>query len=419
MLQRLGIQYKNTNSLLKEDASDVLVTGMQAVLAEYDNVLKAERTRMNMTRHAKDGYRMHKAPYGLRNTRDALNRPIVEPVPYTSDLIADLLNQFSKGIINIRELLSEANSNGLVRENGQPMNYQLLGKILRNPLYAGYESGKLTDNQLIKSNFDGIISLHTFNINQSLLKKHKNHKTNGYVVNSPDFPLRRFVSCSNCSKPLRGSSPKGQSGKSYPKYHCSTKGCKQPSISNETLHEQFVKLLKDVELSEPAQKLYKILVLRAWNDEVAHMHKARHMHEVKLSGLEKSKHLVFDKYLRDEVTLEEKNEYFERVNQQISVLNSKIMLLGTQAGSKQEAVDYGIAFMASAAEAWQNAGVDTQMQLQNMMFPTGLTYNLTDQNFGTFKMGALYRLAAMQKGTEVPEVSALVISRRIELRLPG
>ena len=417
-LQRLGIEYKNTNNSLKTDASEGLVNGLSALVAEYDNKLKGERTRDNMKRHTAEGYRMHKAPYGLRNVRDAADRPILEPVPQLADLVAELLQEFAKGIYNIRELLELAHAKGLVRANGKPMTYSLMGKMLRNPIYAGYEQTKLTDGKLVKSGFDGIIDLHTYYTNQSLLSKHKNHKVSGYTVNNPVFPLRRFLLCADCGSPLRGSSPTGRSGKSYPKYHCSSKQCGK-SVSTDDLHVQFSEKLKEFELSETAQKLYKQLVIRVWNDEVKHLQGKRRKLERQVYELEQKKHLVFDKYLKEEIDLSEKQSFYQRTDLEIADVKASIGSLNEKTGDRQAVIDHAFNFLTNTAAYWESANVDTQMQLQSLLFPEGMPYNLRTKNFGTAKISELYRLVSIQKGAEAPNVSTLVTPRGIEPRLLG
>ena len=109
-----------------------------------------------MRRYTAQGHRMHAAPYGLRNVRDIAGNSSLEPMPDVADIVAHLLTEFANGVTNIKQLLALTNQAGLKRSNNKPMTYQLIGKMLRNPIYAGYECSKLTDNRPIKSSLEGI-----------------------------------------------------------------------------------------------------------------------------------------------------------------------------------------------------------------------------------------------------------------------
>jgi hypothetical protein len=75
--------------------------------------------------------------------------------------------------------------------------------------------------------------------------------------------------------------------------------------------------------------------------------------------------------------------------------------------------------MANAPLLWNDSSIEMKSQYQSMIFPEGLPYNLTKSEFGTAKMGALYTLASIKKDPSEADESLMVISRRIELRLPG
>ena len=69
-----------------------------------------------------------------------------------------------------------------------------------------------------------------------------------------DFPLRGFITCACCEKPLTASWSKGRNRK-YPYYMCFTKGCTEyrKSIKRDTLEGDFEVLLKEL---RPAANLF-------------------------------------------------------------------------------------------------------------------------------------------------------------------
>ena len=174
MLASYEVELRDTTSSVDPNESYELIQGMQALLAQHENRLKSKRVIENMRRHASAGYRMHQAPFGLHNTRDTLNRSTVEPVQPVADNIAYLLSEFAKGTFTKSQILREARKIGLFQKNGQPMGYQFLNKMLRQPLYAGFEKNTLTDGQLVTSVFGGLVPEEIYYTNQQVLENLKN-----------------------------------------------------------------------------------------------------------------------------------------------------------------------------------------------------------------------------------------------------
>lgn len=170
LLASYDIELRDTNSTSEANDSYELLQGIQALLAQHENRLKSRRVMENMKRHASEGYRMHKAPFGLRNARDAMDHSVVEPVQPEADKIAHILSKFSSGGFTKSELLQEARKIGLTQQNGRSLSYQYLNKMLRQPLYAGFEKNTLTEGQLIPSKFDGLVSRYVYEMNQRILE---------------------------------------------------------------------------------------------------------------------------------------------------------------------------------------------------------------------------------------------------------
>ncbi len=417
-LKKYKIEIKDPSSNIVSNKSDKLLRYMKAVMAEVDNDIKSERVTDNMKRHANEGYRMAKAPFGLINVRDLLGKSILAADPVIGEKIAYLLTEFATDTVTIKELLTVANETDLFRPNGKSLNHSLLGKMLRNPLYAGLERNQHTNDQYVPtSQFEGIISQDLFWRNQRILERRKHGKVESYSVNHPDFPLRRFLSCATCGSPVRGSASTGGSGKSYPKYHCTK--CSKASIAAFKLNEQFIGLLTQITPNKLSLRLVKVMIVRVWHDELKTLHIQRKKFQNRINDLEEHKQKATDKLVSDDISKQEKISIHLKANKEIEGLTDSIAKLSQQIGTDQEAIDYVLSYMDNAPRIWADATPDMREVYQRMIFPEGIEYNFYTNNFGTPKLSALYSLVNMKKDPSVADESLLVISRRIELRLPG
>lgn len=111
-----------------------------------------------------------------------------------------------------------------------------LQRIIRNPIYCGIICEKWTGNLPVKAQWEGLVSIDTFNqanhgkiyikeLDDESIEIIQNYNPNRTKKKNKDNPLfpYKFILCPTCKKPLVGSCPKGKSGKGFPTYHCSRK----------------------------------------------------------------------------------------------------------------------------------------------------------------------------------------------------
>jgi site-specific DNA recombinase len=415
-LSQLGVQYKNINSGIEESVNEELIQNIEAVLAQHDNKVKSVRVKDNMKVHAKEGYRMSKAPYGLRNVRTILNKSTLAPVDGVAEKIAILLEAHATGTHTIAGLLNLSNDIGLQTAHGKPMKIQIISKMLRKPIYAGLEQNEHTDGQLIPSRFEGIITPAVYYRNQELLRGNKNTAAK-YKQNNPSFPLRRFLLCADCNKPMTGSSPRSGSDKYSPRYHCSR--CHLPSIKAEEMHEQFLHLLASLSPDPDMEKFLKEIIVRVWREETQTLStKEKRLHKA-LEELTAKKNNVVEMLVSGAITVDEKKDLVSKLNAESDEKQKELASIGSLSELKTDSIDYALQFMSNAPRIWNGVSIEHQIIYQRLVFPEGLKYDLSKNEFGTPKLSALYTLASIKKDPSMTDESLVVIPRRIELLFPG
>jgi hypothetical protein len=118
---------------------------------------------------------------------------------------------------------------------------------------------------------------------------------------------------------------------------------------------KFENLLESVQLSKPAVKLYKKLVLRVWNDEVKHLQTKRRAYE--------------------------KKQFFQRSDIELSTLKDSVIELNNTTENKQQVVDHAFNFLGSISLVWQSANIDSQVKMQGLVFPNGIGFDLEAKSF--------------------------------------
>ena len=85
--------------------------------------------------------------------------------------------------------------------------------------------------------------------------------------NHPDFPLRGFVRCDVCGRPLTGSWSRGRNGH-YAYYHCQRQ-CRSVNVSKAALEGAFVDELGLLQPTPGYMRLVKDRILHVWEQRRA------------------------------------------------------------------------------------------------------------------------------------------------------
>lgn len=135
----------------------------------------------------------------------------------------------------IRNKWNQAHDKVIGAIGGNPLTVKRLQEIIKRPVYCGVLCEKWTRYQPVNAQFDGLVSIETFNkankgkvfivenSDKSLQILYDNSPikvSTKHSRNNPLFPYKNVILCPECHKTFMGSSPRGKSGKRFPTYHC-------------------------------------------------------------------------------------------------------------------------------------------------------------------------------------------------------
>jgi site-specific DNA recombinase len=130
---------------------------------------------------------------------------------------------------------------GLRSKKGNKLTLHSFLKMLRNPVYIGMVQSKKW-RETRRGLHRPIVDERTFK-NVQLILKGKKPIAAPYQRNRTEFPLRRFLRCSECVTPLTGGQSSSATGRKYAYYHCYK--CRAlKSLSTTEADQEFLKMLK-------------------------------------------------------------------------------------------------------------------------------------------------------------------------------
>jgi len=260
-----GARLECPNFNFEDSPEGEFIENIIASKAQLDRQQNRRQVIQKQSARLERGYWPFCPPPGLKHIKDKEHgRVLVSREPYAS-IFKEAIEAYEKNILNseaeVKDYINEqfkANSiNKTISSHG-------VQSTLTKALYAGYIEYQPWEIERMNGQHTGFISKETYeNVQNKRLGKSKPRLNASY---SNDFPLKGFVSCYECGKPLRASWNKGRTNK-YPNYWCQTEGCKYryKTTNRDIIHGQFQSLLSASTLDAGKVALAKEVFKDAWN----------------------------------------------------------------------------------------------------------------------------------------------------------
>lgn len=433
--------------------------------SKKSEILEAERSKDELRdimsrmigaeiRYTRNGYWMRQPPYGYYSEKVDTNqgkRTILLPREEEAVFIRKMFELRAEGLDTDQEIVEKLNDMGyktrmhFVRHNedlsrvvskkgGRPLTVKSMQRIIQNTIYAGINVEKWTDYSPVKCAFDGLVTTDLFNranrgkkyiayntvdgeyeIQRQAPKKHLVEK----VMNNPDFPYKKFVLCPECGGSLLGSKSRGKTGKYYPAYHCSNKG-HYFRIPRDQMDERIAQFISRLKVNDEQIDLLLDTVRKEFERRQATEGIDRETIDKQISKLKNEADAILGKImmLSNATAIAYLENELEQIHDKIKTLEKEKQQQKDKAPIDIERILSRVRYFMEHLDLLLLKQQDPhkKAQLFGVLFDKLPTYD--DLDYGTQKtplftgVNSVFRLAGLEK-------SHLVISRRIELRLPG
>ena len=264
-------------------------------------------------------------------------------------------------------------ASGLRSKRGKKLSAQSFHNMLKNPFYAGtlVVRGWEVDGT---GAFEPIVSPENFRLVQSIL-------SGGHVAtrprrpSHPDFPLRHFVKCGSCDRPLTASWSKGRN-KPYAYYHCANGSCKSPNIKKQLLESEFLKLIEQIQPKPEYINLFREIVLDVWKQRQGEAIRLVATLEARVANLKAKRQRVIDAFLYEKVI--DRTTYQEQldlVNEEVAITDLEIYETKLEELDLEAALNFAMSALSNAAAFWNQCSSDQKQRFQRILFPTGFVFD--------------------------------------------
>ena len=371
LLKSLGISLRSATEPIDDTATGKLMEGVLAAFAQFDNDVRADRTRAGMRAALDQGRWTFIPPLGYLNAPKWSGKSLA-PDPERAPLVTKAFEDFATGRFTKEEVLDTVTRLGLRTRKGLGLNPQSFGRMLANRLYAGFvdvpEFGVLR-----RGDFDPLVSEDTFHRVQAI-SRGRVPVTTPHQRNRPDFPLKGLVRCATCGKTLTASWSKGRNGR-YPYYHC-WRQCRAVNVTKAKLEGLFVDELEQLQPTPGYMRLVKELVLRAWERRKAEVGTEAADAERQTKAIQQKLDRLDDAFIYAEAIDQDTYErQRDRLRQELTLTQIDKHSVDLEKFDVEGILAFAERVLPRAADLWVQASLSQKQRLQQLFFPEGVAFD--------------------------------------------
>jgi site-specific DNA recombinase len=291
LLGEKGVKIISCTEPTDDSPAGEFIETILAASARYDNAIKSERVSAGVLQRIKSGLSHGKASIGYLNQTMVDNRRIIIKDPEVFPLIQNAWLEMEKGIHSLQSIADLLNRQGVLTKKGArryKLTEQQVARIFSDKTYCGYAVSKKHGLEIKSNQIPQMITEDTFFRVRSILIG-RNSAPSIYQKIRPEFPLRGFLICSQCSKPLRAGFTKGRH-KYYAYYFCTDHT--KPSIPAQAAEDSLIELLRELTPNPLLRKMFLEDIRKKWNDKYFDFVRQEERIKEDIELLKEEKHII-------------------------------------------------------------------------------------------------------------------------------
>lgn len=369
----LGVEVQSVSLHLSNDAHGRAVKGYFGVTNQFLSDIQAEKISSCMLEATRQGRCMHRAPIGYRNERDAEGRAVVVIDPERGDLIRAAFARVAAGD-GLRETLRWLTARGARGPWGGTIAPQRFRYLLSNPFYIG-KVRSVRHGVEADGRHPALIDLETWSRVQQRLGGRPAADPPG-VVARPDFPLRGFVRCARCGRPLTASYSRGKMGVRYGYYSCWSTDCGAVRGRKEQLHGLLLDRLAEISIAPERLRGIAAALERRWRDAEAEAERSAAAAKRRIAALEQRRDNLTESYaLERAIDLETYDRLRRQLDAELAAARLELGVTRHPEGSLTSLLAFVEPHLTGLSNTWILADPSRRRRLQRLVWPAGATFD--------------------------------------------
>ena len=377
-----------------EDSDSILVENLLASVSQHQRQKNAEQVHNRQRARLLGGYWTFSCPPGYRYVATAgQGKVLVRDEPLAS-IIAEGLEGFAAGRFQTMAEVKRfwETFPDFPKTRFGTVTNENVNRIMGRVLYAGYLERPEWGVSLRPGRHEGLITLETYERIQARLNG--TAKVPARADLSEDFPLRGFVVCGECGKPLTSCWSKSKTGKKHPYYMCFNKRCESrgKSIRKDLIEGRFTELLTEVQPAPAMAELALAMFRRAWDQQSEWMCSLADQANKRIAEIEKQSAALLERVV-DATSTAVVTRYEQRIEElerERLVMAEKLERQAAPRKTFEEMFELTLRFLSNPCAIWENGDIARRQTVLKLTFEDRLVY-ARNEGFRTPKTSMVFR----------------------------
>jgi site-specific DNA recombinase len=382
-LFKQGIQLKAvTQEVDATSAAGKFQQNLFFMFSQFDNELRKDKTITAMSDLLRKGYWLWSPPLGYTNNKKyhkAVEWDIT--INKTGKQLKKAFQwKVQKKFSNV-EIVSKLNLLGV------KINERRLGEVFKNPFYCGILVTKMLPGEIIQGKQTPIVSKEDFlKINSEESVHPKTYKTD-----TISLPLKQFVYCETCKKPLTGYLVKR---KNLYYYKCRTKGCHCNKSANK-IHKDFTKILDSFQVDPKYNETVKEVMLYTYDNLTKELRTEHAQLKKQLKEIEEKIDAIEERFAVGEIDTEIYQKFKSKYTANQKQISTTLSQSAISSSNLTKAIDVALKLATNISDIWTLGDLKQKKRIQRLVFPSGIGYDKQNDAVRTLKTNSLFSLISI------------------------
>ena len=394
IIESKGHRLSTIRGILDQTSIGRFMANIEAAQAQYFRESNAERNNAFSRECLKAGWWIYGVPPGYQHAkRSGEKRNYIVPKEPLAGIIKEALEGFAYArFVSQTDVLDFVNARLLdLGMKSKDLNY--IKRILTSPFYTGFFSFPKWDIPAQTWKIEPFIDTDTFNLIQDRLAGRNRINHRRYNKHDERFPLKGFVVCPVCGRPLTASMTKGGT---YPYYQCQNAKCTGKRLANvapKVIHAEFEELLGKIAPTAPVLALTRALAKGIYQERHTAIYADRETKQRRIEAIGREQKAALDAFIKatTDATRAGCEERMTELDTEKARLINAIDAHAEELMPFDAAFGYVSDFVSRPLVIWQGGNLARKQLVLNLCFSDRISYN-KEQRFGTPSLSPIFGL---------------------------